>query len=253
MNMLQSSHYAHESTTIFPWLNSDYTLLGPRNYEAVRAEYDSTPTRPVVDGEPRYEGLPVDIKYDPKKGSWTDYDARNAAYHAVFAGAAGHTFGNTSVHLSFDPSIREADKPLLTDYPDIGGSWRKQLNSPGAQQMRYLKGLIVSRPYFTRIPDQGLIVGDAGAGESHAGATRDEDGRYALIYLPKGQTVKIDLAKISGKDVMATWLDPRSGEKKAVSARYKAGAGRTAAFTPPSKGPKDDWVLILEDASAKAH
>lgn len=59
------------------------------------------------------------------QGSWTAYDARNAAYHAVFAGAAGHTFGNTSVHLSYDPDRFPnvgSGQPVSKLYPDIGGS-----------------------------------------------------------------------------------------------------------------------------------
>ena len=245
MNMLQSSHYANEATTIFPWLLSDYTLLGPLNYQAVRKEYDSTPVRPVVDGEPRYEGLPVDIKYDAKKGSWNAYDTRNAAYHAVFAGAAGHTFGNTSVHLSLDPSIREADKPILKDYPDIGGTWREQLDSPGARQMRHIKALMLSRPYFTRIPDQSLIVGEAGEGEAHIGATRDKSGSYALVYLPQGQTVKVEMTRLSGTRAVGWWFDPRTGEARRIAGLF-ATKGVTA-FMPPSDGSEDDWVLVLDD------
>lgn len=252
MNMLQSSHYAHEATTIFPWLRSDYTLLGPFNYEAVREEYDSTPTRPVIDGEPRYEGLPVDIKYDPAKGSWKTYDARNAAYHAVFAGAAGHTFGNTSVHLSFDPSVRESDKPILNNYPDIGGTWRDQLNSAGARQMHYLKDLMLSRPYFSRIPDQGLIVGDPGEGADHIQATRDRGGHYAFVYLPRGKPVTLDLTRLSGTRVRLTWLNPRTGEQVTSDASYRR--ANNTRFAPPSSGSHDDndddnpkdWVLVLD-------
>lgn len=249
MNMLQSSHYAHEATTIYPWLLSDYTLLGPRNYEAVREEYDSTPVRPVIDGEPRYENLPVDITYDPKKGSWTAYDARNAAYHALFAGAPGHTFGNTSVHLSFDPSIREADKPILKAYPDIGGTWREQLDSPGSRQMRFVKALMLSRPYFGRIPDQTLIVGEQGEAEDHIGATRDRSGSYTMIYVPRGQAVTISLTELSGSNAVGWWFDPRTGAATRIKGSFPTTGNAT--FTPPSSGPKSDWVLVLDDESKR--
>jgi hypothetical protein len=51
-------------------------------------------------------------------------------------------------------------------------------------QMYFLRSLLESRPYFSRIPDQSLIVGDAGKGGLHLQATRDSAGSYALIYFP---------------------------------------------------------------------
>jgi hypothetical protein len=248
MNMLQSSHYLTPAADIFPWLRCNYSVIGPRSYEHIRAEYDSTPTRPVIDGEPRYEGMPVDIEYDPGKGSWCAYDTRNAAYQALFAGAAGHTFGNTSVHLSYDP-LRF---PVLGElgrveeaYPDVGGSWREQLHSPGAEQMRHVKALMLSRPYFSRIPDQTLIVGETGEGTAHVGATRDKSGSYAMVYLPHGAPVTIDMTKLGGVRCVAWWFDPRSGGSERIDGTFAA-TGR-ATFTPPSSGAQSDWVLVLDD------
>lgn len=241
MNMLQSSHYANEATTIFPWLRSDYTLLGPNNYQAVREEYDSTPTRPVVDGEPRYEGLPVDIQYDEKKGFWDAYDTRNAAYHALFAGAAGHTFGNTSVHLSYDPA-RYPKSP----YPGLK-SWREEMQSPGSRQMTFVKALLLSRPFHTRIPDQTLIVGETREGAAHVGATRARDGGHAMIYLPEGKPVTVDLTKLSGQRVVGWWFDPRNGTATRIPGHTATRATHT--FTPPSSGARTDWILVLDDES----
>jgi hypothetical protein len=240
INMLQSSHYRSEATDIFPGLRSDFTLLGPFNYDAVRQEYESTPTRPVIDGEPRYEGLPVDIKHDPVKGWWTAYDARNAAYHAVFAGAAGHTFGNNSVHQSHDP----ARYPQVESfYPGLK-HWREELDSAGATQMRHVKALMLSRPYFTRIPDQSFLVGDAGQGEEHIAAIRDADGRYAMVYSPKGKSFRLELSKITGPRALAWWFDPRSGAATRMGSSFAT--SRKKVFTPPSAGPESDWVLVLD-------
>lgn len=246
MNMLQSSHFLSPANEIFPVLRAAYSWNGTRNYEAVRDEYDSSPTRPVIDGEPRYEGLPIDIKWDPAKGSWKAYDARNAAYHAVFAGAAGHTFGNTSVHLSWDPAVREKDERMATAYPEMGGTWRVQLESEGGRQMQFLKRLMLSRPYLSRIPDQSIVVGDAGEGAAHIGATRDRSGSFAMVYIPDGRAVTLDLAMFSGKRLIGWWYDPRTGAAARIGKRITGKGSRR--FAPPGGGA--DWVLVLDDAAA---
>ncbi|MBI4166966.1 MAG: glycoside hydrolase family 140 protein, partial [Acidobacteria bacterium] len=244
MNMLQSSHSGDPKVSS-QWTGVSFVWNGTFNYEPIRDEYDSIPTRPVVDGEPRYEGIPVGVRYDPAKGYWTAYDARNAAYHALFAGAAGHTFGNLAVHLSYDPA-RHSSPQLEEFYPGLK-HWREELNSLGAQQMRHVKALMLSRPYFTRIPDQSVIVGDADEGTGHIGATRDKDGSYAMFYLPHAQPITVDMSKIAGLHAVAWWFNPRSGAAQRVVGRLPTTG--TATFNPPSSGAENDWVLVVDDES----
>jgi len=40
--------------------------------------------------------------------------------------------------------------------------WFDAINDPGAAQMHYIKQLVLSRPYFERIPDRQLVAGDTG-------------------------------------------------------------------------------------------
>jgi len=103
---------------------------------------------------------------------------------------------------------------------------------------------MLSRPYFTRIPDQSLIVGDPGEGHLHIGATRDGNGSYGMLYIPQGQAVTIDLSKIAGPKAVGWWFDPRTG----TAARIKASiptAGKKS-FTPPTSGADQDWVLVID-------
>ena len=246
MNMLQSSHFRNpNSQTLFPGVA--FAWDGTRNYEPIQEEYDSVPTRPVVDGEPRYEDLTVDVKWqDPKviaaKGYWTAYDARNAAYHAVFSGAAGHTYGNAMVWQFYNPTNFPAVPPVRAELP-----WPAALQRPGAEQMQYLKNLMLSRPFFTRIPDESLIIGDVEQGERHISATRDRGGSYGMVFIPKGQSVKVDLNRITGGRAAAWWYDPRTGTATRVGESLTTIGART--FTPPSSGSEDDWILVLDDES----
>ena len=244
MNMLQSGHYAHPVTTVIPEKGFDFGWLAPRNYEPIFDEYTSRPTRPIVDGEARFEDLGIDN--DPArlkvKGFWTGYDARNAAYHAVFAGAAGHTYGNHSVWQFYDPARSQPYPPARLDLP-----WQEAINQPVSGQLHFLKDLMLSRPYFTRIPDQSLIVGYSDEGESHIGATRDRSGNCAMVYLPKGDAVTVDLNKITGPRAVAWWFDPRSGAAARIAGDFAS--KDPMAFTPPSNGPESDWVLVVDDES----
>ena len=103
---------------------------------------------------------------------------------------------------------------------------------------------MLSRPYLTRIPDQSLIIEPQAEGSQHIGATRDQNGSYAMIYLPQGQEVTVDLSKIAGSQAVGWWYDPRTG----ASTRIKGSISTfgTKSFVPPTSGANQDWVLIVD-------
>ena len=61
-----------------------------------------------MDGEPRYEGMPVGFYFKGTAGidRFDDYDVRQAAYWSVIAGACGHTYGNNNVWQFFSPGAK---------------------------------------------------------------------------------------------------------------------------------------------------
>jgi hypothetical protein len=243
MNMVQSSHYENPPEEVHgEVVGFSFGWRGPMNYEPIRHEFSSTPTKPVVDGEPRYEdlGKDNDAQNVSTKGYWTGYDARNAAYHAVFAGAAGHAYGNHAVWQFADEKKNRVDAPISP-----GLTWRAALDRPVSGQLRHLKALMLSRPYFTRVPDQSLIIGETGSGTAHMGATRDAQGHYAMVYLPHGQRVTIDLSRLAGPTI-AWWFDPRTGKAKRINRKLSSAGAEV--FTPPSNGHEEDWVLVLDNA-----
>jgi len=237
MNALQSGHFLDPTRTL-KGLGADFGFKAAFNYEPIRDEYQSLPTRPVVDLEPAWEDIAINLDFKTgADGYFTAYDVRNAAYQAVFAGAAGHGYGNDNVTYFYNPKYHPAvDSQRIV--------WWQALSSPGAQQIPHVKALMLSRPYFTRIPDQSLIVGDPGEGHLHIGATCDGNGSYGMLYIPQGQAVTIDLSKIAGPKAVGWWFDPRTG----TAARIKASiptAGKKS-FTPPTSGADQDWVLVID-------
>jgi hypothetical protein len=215
-------------------------------YDQTRADYDRTPIKPVLDGEPIYEDHP--ISFDPKKfGHSIAADVRRPLYWDLFGGACGHTYGHHSVWQMYDPQRGQPiNNPLLP--------WYEALDQPGAGQMQHAKHLLLSRPFLTRVPDDTVIVTDRvptsvpGAGRYRFAATRDESGSCAMVYAPAGRAFRVRMDKISGPTVKAWWFNPRTGEAKSIGEFPNTGERE---FTPPDAGELLDWVLVLDDVTKK--
>jgi len=229
MNSFQSGHGARE-TEAWNWVLRDLAMQ---------------PRKPTLDMEPCYEDHPVnpwDGKWTRQRGYFTAYDVRARIYRGVFAGGCGVTYGH---HHIWQFSNTELYKPI--NVGDTLMHWRQAALAPAAGQMQYLKNLMLSRPYLSRIADQSLILSDKGSNyQDLVFATRDEAGTYAMVYLPQNKPVEIDLSKISGRIKKSWWYNPVTGEaikNKPVKAKTKH------SFTPPENGR--DWVLVIDDASQK--
>jgi hypothetical protein len=120
--------------------------------------------------------------------------------------------------------------------------WTEAINAPGASQMKHLKNLILSKPFFERVPDQSLVEGNQGKKYDYLIATRGKD--YAMIYTYNGSVMEISMGKVTGEEVEASWFNPRSGEFKSIGIFENNGIKK---FDPPSqKEDGNDWVLVLE-------
>ena len=106
-------------------------------YDATRADYDRTPAKPVIDGEPIYEDHPV--SFDAAKlGHSIAADVRRPLYWDLFSGACGHTYGHHSVWQMWAPGRKPVNNPLLP--------WFEAISQPGAGQMQHGRRLLESRP-----------------------------------------------------------------------------------------------------------
>lgn len=223
-NMMQSGHGGGPDLPVWAMIEQDYAL---------------TPTKPTIDGEPNYEDHPINpgANWTPANGHYRDHDVRKQLYRSVFAGGFGVTYGHHS--------IWQFCGPRFVGHNHTDRTWLEALERPGANQVQYLRALMESRPFLSRIPDQSLIVSPNGERGEQMRATRDADGSYALIYLPRTRPVQIDLRKLRGDAIRAWWYSPRTGQIGHIG---KVDKGEAVTFTPPGDGP--DWVLVLDDVAA---
>jgi hypothetical protein len=214
-------------------------------YDQTRVDYDRAPAKPVIDAEPIYEDHPVSFKA-AELGHSIAADVRRPLYWDLFSGASGHTYGHHSVWQMWAPPREPVNNPLLP--------WFEAIDQPGAGQMRHARRLLESRPVLTRVPDDTVVVPGAvptsvpGAGRYRFVATRDERGRYAMVYAPAGRPFEVRMSAIAGPRVRAWWFDPRNGTATAIG---EFASGGTRRFTPPDPGEDLDWVLVLDDAAQR--
>ncbi len=243
----QSSEWFHNE----PWLDFNMFQSGHRRYDQddtpkrrgednwrfVAEDYAMTPAKPTLDAEPSYENIPQGL-HDPSQPYWTAADCRRYAYWSVFAGSFGHTYGSNAVMQMHKPGVGKGSY-------GVRNFWHEAIDEPGSGQMQHLKNLILSRPFFERVPDQSVIAGENGVRYNRVVATRGKS--YLLAYTYTGRPFEIRMGAVSGSEVRAAWYSPRDGSLQPIGTFPNQGV-RT--FTPPgTPAPGNDWVLILDDAS----
>lgn len=216
-NMHQTGHCANKGT-----------------YLHIAHDYQLQPVKPVLDGEPLYEDHPNCFNA-PELGYSLERDIRRIMYWNVFAGAFGQTYGCHDVWQMYQQDREGINRPLRP--------WTLALDLPVANQVKHLKNLMLSRPFLSRIPDQSLVAGEQSYSEDYVIATRDEAGTYAMVYFPTGKTTTLDISALKGQTFKSWWYDPRTGSVFPATRLKKS---PSLVVTPPSTGPGNDWVLVVD-------
>jgi hypothetical protein len=222
--------------------NKDYPIPDDTeedNWMYVDSTWAYKPMKPVLDDEPSYEDIPKGL-HDANEARWQDYDVRRYAYWSVFAGSCGHSYGHNAIMQMLKPGYP-------TSYGSDGAekSWYQALNDPGFNQMKHLKNLMLSFPYFERVPDQSVIAGKNGVKYNRLLATRGND--YILVYNYNSVPMKIDLTKVSGDKKNVWWFDAATGRLSYIGEFDNKPT--TFSQQNPHHGIPNDGVLIAVDAS----
>ena len=240
-----SGEFYHDKDWLdFNMIQSGHSI-GNKNYERITEDYARDPVKPTFDSEPCYERHPV--KHDFKHGEFFAHHMRRRAYWSVLAGAFGFTYGGNG--------IWQMDKPNHTGKASHHNFfWYDALDHEGATQMRYVRQLFESRPSW--IPDQGIVLGDAGTVDDRIQAARSEDGCCWMVYVTNGRKMELDLARFDGALVHAWWYNPRDGltygqDHNVTEKPWEITTEQAVQVFEPPGTPREgnDWILVLDKAS----
>jgi hypothetical protein len=226
-NMFQSGHRTYAQDTS----QNDKYHFGESNWKFVQLDLSKTPLKPTLDGEPSYENIPHGL-HDSLMPRWNDADVRRYAYWSVFAGAAGFTYGENAMIQFYKTSEGKGAY-------GVNKNWTNTIYAKGATQLKYLKELMLGKPYFERMPAQEILNDNTLEKYNHLVATKGK--KYAMVYTYTGKRFSIGETKLKFTINYAQWFNPSTGVKTRTDYQRK---GTMLFFTPPNEGR--DWVLILD-------
>ncbi|HHX42499.1 MAG TPA: hypothetical protein GX714_00715, partial [Chloroflexi bacterium] len=110
---------------------------------------------------------------------------------------------------------------------------------------------LAQRPWWDRVPDQGLFAAGVSSERTLNAAVRGADSTWAMIYLASQCHVLIHLDKVLTPRVQATFINPATGEEQDAGT-YATGnctervfpQGQTQWFATP--GHWEDAALVLD-------
>lgn len=245
-----SSNFHNEKWLDFNMIQSSHGRKANDTYRLIDIDYNLDPVKPTFDAEPCYENIPVDITV-PSNPRFDATDVRQSAYWSVFAGAFGYTYGHNAMFQMHRPG----DTPVA----HVEMTWQEAIDTECSYQMRYVKDLMLSRPFLTRIPDQSILINGVGNDVQHRQATRDgtpgqQDASYIMVYLPMLHKVNVNTSLIASEKLKSWLYDPRTGATFPIESFENEGSyelhwrSRWEKYVRPSQGGPD-WVLVIDDAT----
>ena len=229
------SVFFHNDTWLsFNFFQSGHGPQDLPNYEFTLSDRNLNPTKPTMDGEPRYEDHPVQFK--PGEYGWfTDFDTRQAAWWSMMSGACGHTYGNHNIWQMW----QEDRKPISW----ARTNWRRALDYPGSYQVGFMKKFFEKYPWQEMVPDQSLILNiNPRSGEYQVSMISTQQD-IIFAYTPYGKPIKIDMERLKPGKITASWYNPRDGIDLPIGEFISSGSQE---FAPHSVGRGSDWVLVLK-------
>ena len=213
------------------WLNINWAYPQlTTTVAAAQNAYTSSPFLPPLCGENNYEG-----------GSFPELSVRFEQYAEILSGCyVGRIFGNGAIWNFNSPHGGFGPTP----------TWQTELSSPGSVSQQYQGRLFSSREHWLLVPDinHTVVTAGYGSGLTVTTAARTSDGQTIIAYIPNGNATTITVAMnqitSSTNTVQGWWFNPTTAATTNIGTFPNSG---TQNFTPPDS---NDWVLVLDDASA---
>jgi len=229
---LSTSPYT--TSTIPAWLGINWAYMQqPTAISVCQNAFNSNPFLPPLQGEDWYE--------NEQSPAITGFEVRQEGYYEVLSGCyTGRMFGNGQI-WSFNATHSGDPNPP---------TWQTELSSIGSLSQEYMGQLFRSREHWLMVPDisHAYLTAGYGSGLTTSVLSRTSDGQSMIAYIPNGNatTVTINMAGIvsSSNTVQGWWFNPTTAATTNLGTFPSSG---TQNFAPPDT---NDWVLVLDDASA---
>lgn len=235
-HMFQSGHRRYDQEHLGEWDDNGEkeTFFGEDNWRYVERDHKNTVKKPTLDGEPSYEGIPQGL-HNPRNPYWEEWDVRRYAYWAVFAGAAGHTYGSNAIMQFYS----DAAVPGAYGVREV---WKDAMHHSGAAQMQYLKKLMLSVDFINGKPmDQMLLFGQK---ERYHRISVFAGETFVFCYDYMGDEFLLNLTAYKDKKMAAYWMNPESGSYSYITT--VTGQNKWLASPVARAGAANDWVLVLK-------
>ncbi|MBQ7678664.1 MAG: DUF4038 domain-containing protein [Butyrivibrio sp.] len=203
LNMFQSGHRRYDQQQLGEWDDNlvEEDWFGEDNWRYVERDHRHARMKPTLDGEPSYEGIPQGL-HNPHNPYWEEWDVRRYAYWSVFAGAAGHTYGNNAIQQGRnDPQA----KPVY----GCRELWSDAIHHPGAGQLVHLKRLMERVDFVHGQPRDVLLA--FGQKERYHRIAVFAGADYILCYDYMGDEFMLRLTEYADTAMDCYWMDPRDG------------------------------------------
>ena len=172
--------------------------------------------------------------------SMTGFQERQEGYWEVLSGCyLGRLFGNAAM-WGFNSPHGGLTSP----------SWQSQLSSSGSMGQEYLGQLMRSREHWLMVPDttHSILTAGFGSGSTLSVAARSSDGQTIIAYVSDGnataKTINMSEITSASSTAIAWWYNPQTGTAMLIGTFPNSGS---QSFTAPDG---NDWVLVIDDASA---
>lgn len=233
-NLFQSGHRRYDQVQLGEWDDalSEEIFYGEDNWRYVEQDLALSPLRPVLDGEPSYEGIPQGL-HNPRNPYWEEWDVRRYAYWSAFEGAAGHTYGNNAIIQFYN----EGDQGAY----GVRETWKDALHHSGGSQLKYLKELMLSVDFIKGSKREDLLL--FGQKERYHRIAVFAGVDYILCYDYLGDEFMLDLQEYKHQRLEGYWMNPQDGTYSYMGDYENVDK---ALFSPVRRqGPGNDWVLLL--------
>ena len=158
-------------------------------------DLNKEPHKPCMDGEPRYENIPINFKKE--NGRFGDDDIRHTLYQSMFSGACGYTYGCNDIWQMFDTGREpkcDADTP-----------WYQSMDKQGAWDLIHFRRLW-EKFDFTQGKNLQTIFGDVPLeNKNYPVAFGNKD--YLLVYFPQGGERTIYLPSMNTPKRSLKWMN----------------------------------------------